>query len=91
MSFAETSRLWVHRTSNYASEEHIGKIPNNVITNILNRLPLKEAVRNSTLARHWRFKWCLLTDVIVDEDFFYFLTSKFHGNDITRLLLNLKG
>ena len=91
MSFAETSRRRVHRTSNYASEEYIGKMPNNVITNILNRFPLKEAVRTSTLARNCRFKWCLLTDIIVDEDFFYFLTTKFDGNDITRLLLKLIG
>lgn len=91
MSFAESSRRRVHITSNYASNEYISKMPNNVITNILNRLPLKEAVRTSMLARNWRFKWCLLTDVIVDEDFFYFLTTKFDGKDITGLLHRLRG
>lgn len=91
MSFVESSRRRVHRTSNYSSEEYIGKMPTNVITNILNRLPIKEAVRTCTLARNWRFKWRLLTDVIVDDYFFYMLTTKFDGTDITGLLHNLIG
>ena len=65
-------------------------MPYNVLTNILNRLPLKEAVRTDTLARNWRFKWTLFTDVIVDKDFFYYLTNKFGEKHITRLL-QLKG
>ena len=71
--------------------DYISNMPDNVITNILNRLPLKEAVTTSSLAKNWRFKWTLLTDVILDEDFFYFLTNKFEGMHVTRLLLQLKG
>ena len=70
---------------------YISNMPDNVITNILNRLPLKEAVTTSSLAKNWRFKWTLLTDVVVDEDFFYFLENKFDGRHVTRLLLQLIG
>ncbi|PWA66203.1 F-box domain, Leucine-rich repeat domain, L domain-like protein [Artemisia annua] len=71
--------------------DYISNMPENVISNILNRLPLTEAVTTSILAKNWRFKWTLLTDVILDEDFFYFLKSKFEGMHVTRLLLQLKG
>lgn len=66
-------------------------MPDNVTTNIMNRMPLKDAVRTCTLSRSWRFKWNLFTGVIVDEDLFYYLTSKFDGKHITRLLLQLNG
>jgi hypothetical protein len=72
-------------------EEYIRNMPGNVTTNIMNRMPLKDAVRTCTLSRSWKFKWNLLTDVIVDEDLFYYLTSKFDGKHITRLLLQLNG
>ena len=91
MSFAESSRGRFIIKSNCASKEYIGKMPDNVISNILNRLPLKEAVRTSALARNWRYKWCLLTDVILDDDLFYFVTTKFDGKDITKLLQRLRG
>lgn len=71
--------------------DYISNMPDNVITNIMNRLPLKDVVRTDTLASNWRFKWTLLTDVIVDEDFFYFLTNNFDGKELTRLLLQLRG
>ena len=67
--------------------DYISNMPDNVITNILNCLPLKEAVTTSSLATNWRYKWTLLTDVILDEDFFYFLTIKFEGMHVSRLLL----
>ena len=71
--------------------DYISNMPDNVTTNIMNRLPLKDAVRTGSLARSWRFKWTLLTDVIVDEDLFYYLTNTFDGRHITRLLLQLIG
>ena len=71
--------------------DYISNMSDNVMTSIMNRLPLKEAVTTSTLAKNWRSKWKLLTDVLVDEDFFYFLTNKFEGMHVTRLLLQLKG
>ena len=55
--------------------DYISNMPDNVTTNIMNRLPLKDAVRTGILARSLRFKWTLLTDVIVDEDLFYYLTN----------------
>ena len=71
--------------------DYISNMPENVINNILNRLPLTEAVTTSILSKNWRYKWTLLTDVILDEDFFYYLRSKFDGVHVTRLLLQLKG
>ena len=76
MSFAESSRAWLNIKSKCAPKEYIGKMPDNVLSNILNRLPLKEAVRTSALAINWRFKWCLLTDVILDDDFFLFFNNQ---------------
>ena len=71
--------------------DYISNMPDNVITNILNRFPIKDAVRTDSLARNQRFKWTLLTDVIVDDDFFYYLINKFDGKYVTRLLLQVKG
>ena len=72
--------------------DYISNIPDIVTSNILNRLPLIEAVTTSILSKNWRYKWTLLTDVVIDEHFFYYLGSNFNnGLHVTRLLLQLQG
>ena len=66
--------------------DYISNMPDTVIGNILNRLPITEAVSTSILSTNWRFKWTLLTEVIIDEDFFYYLTYKLDGRHVTKLL-----
>ncbi|GJQ94235.1 F-box/FBD/LRR-repeat protein-like protein [Tanacetum coccineum] len=66
-------------------------MPDNVITNILDRLPVRDAVKTDVLSKNWKFKWTLLTHLIFDEDFFRYLPDKFGGKIISRLLLHLKG
>ncbi|GJY74043.1 putative F-box-like domain superfamily protein [Tanacetum coccineum] len=52
-------------------------MPDNVITNILDRLPVRDAVKTDVLSKNWKFKWTLLTHLIFDEDFFRYLPDKF--------------
>ncbi|KAF5762046.1 putative F-box domain, leucine-rich repeat domain superfamily, F-box-like domain superfamily [Helianthus annuus] len=73
------------KASKFASEDVICNMPENVITNILNHLPIRDAVRTSVLARNWRFKWTMLTQLVIKCRF-----SKY-GRDLSRLLLHLKG
>ncbi|PHT31131.1 hypothetical protein CQW23_27468 [Capsicum baccatum] len=42
-------------------------LPPNVIDNILLRLPCKDAVRTSILSTEWRYHWCRLTELTLDE------------------------
>nr|XP_043621688.1 F-box/FBD/LRR-repeat protein At1g13570-like isoform X2 [Erigeron canadensis] len=78
-------------------EDVIGSMPENVITNIIDRLPLQEAIRTGILSRNWRYKWTLLSQLVFDYDFFLFLKGSgddimhFDGKNISRLLLHLKG
>lgn len=51
--------------------DRISDLPSNVIDHILARLPLKDAVRTSTLSKNWREKWHTLPHIIVDENFFH--------------------
>ena len=72
--------------------DYISNMPDIVTSNILNRLPLIKAVTTSILSKKWRYKWTLLTDVVIDEHFFYYLGSNFNnGLHVTRLLLQLQG
>ncbi|KAJ0823178.1 putative F-box domain, leucine-rich repeat domain superfamily, F-box-like domain superfamily [Helianthus annuus] len=73
----------------------ISSMPDNVVTHILDRLPIQDAVNTSILSRNWRFKWTLLSQLVFDENFLKYLAkrngvSKF-GRIISRLLLHLKG
>nr|XP_043625880.1 F-box/FBD/LRR-repeat protein At1g13570-like [Erigeron canadensis] len=77
-------------------EDVMNKIPENVVTNIMDRLPLRDAVRTSILSTNWRFKWTLLTQLIFDANFFHYLfRRKFHFDKtniiISRLLFHLEG
>lgn len=80
-----------HKASKCALEDFISSMPDNVITNILDRLPIQDAVKTSMLSRDWRSKWTLLTQLTFDEWFFRYLPNNFDGKHITRLLLHLKG
>ncbi|XP_060214962.1 F-box/FBD/LRR-repeat protein At1g13570-like [Lycium barbarum] len=42
-------------------------LPDKAIDNILMRLPLREAVRTSILAKTWRYIWCRLPQLELDE------------------------
>ncbi|KAJ9185781.1 hypothetical protein P3X46_005374 [Hevea brasiliensis] len=51
--------------------DRISDLPSNVIDHILACLPLKDAVRTSTLSKNWREKWHAVPHIIVDENFFH--------------------
>ncbi|XP_071716255.1 F-box/FBD/LRR-repeat protein At1g13570-like [Rutidosis leptorrhynchoides] len=85
-----------YNASELASEDIISRLPENVITHILDFLPIQYAVRTSILSRNWRFKWTLLRHVVFDEKFFEFLQvlggeNWYDESIINRLLLHLKG
>ncbi|XP_016452021.1 F-box/FBD/LRR-repeat protein At1g13570-like isoform X2 [Nicotiana tabacum] len=42
-------------------------LPENVINAILMRLPLRDAVRTSILSKQWRYKWCRLPQLTLDD------------------------
>ncbi|XP_076926131.1 F-box/FBD/LRR-repeat protein At1g13570-like isoform X2 [Bidens hawaiensis] len=84
-----------HETSMFAPEEEEedfnSTMPDNVLTNILDRLPLQNAA--STSMRKWRFKWTLLiSQLVFDEDFFSYLITKAENHpEIGRILHQLRG
>ena len=43
----------------------------NVITNILDRLCVKDGIKTDIWCRNWRFKWTLLTKLVFDEKFLF--------------------
>ncbi|XP_019242344.1 PREDICTED: F-box/FBD/LRR-repeat protein At1g13570-like, partial [Nicotiana attenuata] len=45
----------------------LGNLPENVIDDILSRLSLRDAVRTSMLSKNWRYKWCRLTQLKLDQ------------------------
>ncbi|XP_002521998.2 F-box/FBD/LRR-repeat protein At1g13570 [Ricinus communis] len=51
--------------------DRISDLPSNVIDHILACLPLKDAVRTSTLSKKWKEKWHTVPQIIVDENFFH--------------------
>nr|XP_043626254.1 F-box/FBD/LRR-repeat protein At1g13570-like [Erigeron canadensis] len=74
-----------HRRILASEDDVISSMPENVVTNILDRLPIQDAVRTSILSRTWRFKWTMLTQLVFD-------TKKYYDErNISRLLLQLKG
>ncbi|XP_076919824.1 F-box/FBD/LRR-repeat protein At1g13570-like [Bidens hawaiensis] len=62
--------------SEFAPEDFISIMPDNVITNILHRLPLQDAVRTSILSRNWRCKWTMLNELAIDQNFFVYLIER---------------
>ncbi|KAM0047804.1 putative F-box domain, leucine-rich repeat domain superfamily, F-box-like domain superfamily [Helianthus debilis subsp. tardiflorus] len=81
--------------SEFAPEDYISTMPDNVITSILHRLPLQDAVRTGILSRNWRFKWTMLTQLKFNEEFFVYLMKTKGENSlgkiVSRLLLHLNG
>ncbi|XP_076918218.1 F-box/FBD/LRR-repeat protein At1g13570-like [Bidens hawaiensis] len=81
--------------SELAPEDFISNMPDNVITNILHRLPLLDAVRTAILSRNWRFKWTKLSELLFDDIFFsYLLETKDEntfGMIVSRILLHISG
>ncbi|XP_071735732.1 F-box/FBD/LRR-repeat protein At1g13570-like [Rutidosis leptorrhynchoides] len=85
-----------HNASKSVSEDIISRMPDDVIANILDRLPIQYAVRTSILSKNWRLKWTLLSRVVFDEEFYEYLEGLggenwYDGNNISRILLHLKG
>ncbi|XP_076884229.1 F-box/FBD/LRR-repeat protein At1g13570-like [Bidens hawaiensis] len=70
-------------------------MPDNVVNNILHRLPLQEAVRTGILSRNWRFKWTMLSEVACNASFFAYLIERRVENSFgmvaNRLLLHFNG
>ncbi|GKD72776.1 F-box/FBD/LRR-repeat protein-like protein, partial [Tanacetum coccineum] len=69
-------------------------MPENVITNILDHLPIKDAVRTDILSKYWRFKYTMVTSLVFDYKFLRILPYKYKRKMvkiISRLLLHLKG
>ncbi|KAK9051162.1 hypothetical protein SSX86_027788 [Deinandra increscens subsp. villosa] len=83
------------KASESAPKDVICSMPDIVITNILDRLPIQDAVRTSILSSNWRFKWTMLSQLVFDENFYTYLENtkyeKNYGRIISRLLLHLKG
>ncbi|XP_076898985.1 F-box/FBD/LRR-repeat protein At1g13570-like isoform X1 [Bidens hawaiensis] len=82
------------KASKLAPEDFITDMPDIIITNILDRLPIQDAMRTSILARNWRSKWTLLSQLVFDRDFCDLLETRDEDNPfnvISRIILRLKG
>ncbi|KAK9078028.1 hypothetical protein SSX86_002085 [Deinandra increscens subsp. villosa] len=84
----------IHKRHEGEPKDFISGMPDNVITNILDRLPLQDAVRTDILSRNWRFLLHLNGDItkfvlFVDESCY----SVFDVQDIKHwvLFLSKKG
>ncbi|XP_071729091.1 F-box/FBD/LRR-repeat protein At1g13570-like [Rutidosis leptorrhynchoides] len=89
--------LGTYKVSKVVLEDVINSTPDNVITNILDRLPIQDALRTAILSRKWRFKWTMLTRLVFDWMFYEYLVGLGMNNwydvrnIISRLFLHLKG
>ncbi|KAJ0439790.1 putative F-box domain, FBD domain, leucine-rich repeat domain superfamily [Helianthus annuus] len=84
----------IHGTqaSNFAPQDFISNMPDKVVTNILDRLPLPHAMRTSVLSRKWRFKWTMLSQLVFYDSYFWNLRKDENRlRVISRLLLHLRG
>ncbi|MFS8028298.1 putative F-box domain, leucine-rich repeat domain superfamily, F-box-like domain superfamily [Helianthus anomalus] len=50
-------------------------MPDNVITHILDRLSVQDAVKTTILSRNWRFKWTTLSQHVFDDNFLKYLSK----------------
>ncbi|XP_021979104.1 F-box/FBD/LRR-repeat protein At1g13570-like [Helianthus annuus] len=66
-----------HKASKSARQDFISNMPDNMVTNILDRLALRDAVRTSILSRNWRIllhlrgaitKFFLSIDEVIDDE-----------------------
>ncbi|XP_019258322.1 PREDICTED: F-box/FBD/LRR-repeat protein At1g13570-like [Nicotiana attenuata] len=81
----------------------LSSLPENVIDDILVRLPLRDVVRTSILSKKWRYNWCRLPELALDQtlwitkkDLMYFAHKftkivthfmRFHDGAITKFTL----
>ncbi|XP_016451439.2 F-box/FBD/LRR-repeat protein At1g13570 [Nicotiana tabacum] len=81
----------------------LSSLPENVIDDILLRLPLRDVVRTSILSKKWRYNWCRLPELALDQtlwitkkDLMYFAHKftkivthfmRFHDGPITKFTL----
>ncbi|XP_038726308.1 F-box/LRR-repeat protein At3g59200-like isoform X2 [Tripterygium wilfordii] len=50
-----------------AKIDRISNLPGDVLPAILAKLPLRDAVRTSILSTDWRYKWCVLSQLVIDN------------------------
>ncbi|KAG9439159.1 hypothetical protein H6P81_019324 [Aristolochia fimbriata] len=83
----------------YPGEDGIGKLPEDVLLNILSLLPTREAVRTSLVAQQWRHLWKWVPSLDFDGDFMgksknvaEFIDRKLRGDSCTlrRFVLHVK-
>ncbi|XP_071738883.1 F-box/FBD/LRR-repeat protein At1g13570-like [Rutidosis leptorrhynchoides] len=89
-----TSSVSTCEASKFAVEDVINTMLSNVVSCILDFLPLQDAVRTSILSRNWRYKWTMINQVVFDNDFFeYIMRTKgdVDGRIITRVLVYHEG
>ncbi|XP_071709270.1 F-box protein At4g09920-like [Rutidosis leptorrhynchoides] len=72
-----------------SEEDHISRMPKNVITHILERVPIQYAVRTSILSRKWRFEWTMLSKIEFDGDFPAYLRKKGIEDDLGRIVTRI--
>ncbi|GJT76305.1 F-box/FBD/LRR-repeat protein-like protein [Tanacetum coccineum] len=72
------------KASKSAPVDIISTMPDNVMSNILNRLPIDCAVGTSILSKNWRFNWTLITQIVFQE------TLMLDWRIISRILLHLR-
>ena len=74
------------KTSKLAQDDVISSMPDDVITNILIRLPLEDAMRTGILSTNWKHKWTTLTQLVFDEEFYEYLKVKGKEKDYGRII-----
>ncbi|KAG5532599.1 hypothetical protein RHGRI_027032 [Rhododendron griersonianum] len=54
----------------FRTKDFISDLPKNVIENILERIPLRDAARTSILSSKWRYIWTTVSQLVLDKQFF---------------------
>ncbi|KAJ9559127.1 hypothetical protein OSB04_013741 [Centaurea solstitialis] len=52
-----------------AEEDRMSNLPESMVSSILERLPVQDAVRTSILSKNWRYRWTTMTSLVLDEQF----------------------
>ncbi|KAJ0810202.1 putative F-box domain, FBD domain, leucine-rich repeat domain superfamily [Helianthus annuus] len=58
-----------HVTSSADDDDIITNFPEDLINPILERLPIKDAVRTSVLSKNWRYRWTTMKSLAFDNHF----------------------
>ncbi|XP_055805712.1 F-box/FBD/LRR-repeat protein At1g13570-like [Solanum dulcamara] len=68
----------------------LSNLPENVIDVILMSLPFRDAVRTSILSNIWRYKWCRLPELTLDDTFWKTKNNLiFHTTAITKIIYHI--